>query len=355
MTALRYAISTLAMLAFAFAAPLCVHAQPPRTPPVSGIYNWVHTTGDAERAFAFYHDVFGLELARSPFAAPAAANAPPERIRPKAQAGSDPLVWDLTDTKGARFRTVFMRASNTPFGLELSEFFDIPRETRAANPWDPGVSTLVFAVRDLAAVAARVRAAGTPIVTLGGAPLDTPQGRSLLLRDTDGYLVQATQASPTELAVAEPGEVVRTSIAIAVADTQAALGFYGGLLGFAIAPAQLVPPSEMLLYGLAAGALTETTTVIPGTQVTVLLREFALAAEAPESARPFRWRIQDVGAPQLQLGVRRLDSLLAETRQAGYRIVSVNERPIERAFGRFVFVADADSVLVEFVEPNSVN
>ena len=64
-----------------------LHAQSP----VRGIFNWIHGTGDAERAFAFYQDVFGIELARSPFAG----------------------------------------APGTPFGLELSEFFDIGRSDRA--------------------------------------------------------------------------------------------------------------------------------------------------------------------------------------------------------------------------------
>src|SRR4249920_3774130 len=143
--------------------------------PVRGIYNWIHSTGDAERAFAFYHDVFGLELARSPFAGAAPPNAPPETIRPASQAGSDPLVWDLTNTHGSRFRTVFMRAANTPFGLELSEFFDIARGDRAANPWDPGASTLIFSVRDLDTVVGRLKARGAPVVTLGGAALTTPR------------------------------------------------------------------------------------------------------------------------------------------------------------------------------------
>ena len=105
--------------------------------PVRGIYNWIHSTGDAERAFAFYHDVFGIELARSPFARRAGQRAA-GAIRPASQAGSDPLVWDLTNTHGSRFRTVFMRAANTPFGLELSEFFDIPRGERRAEPVGSG-------------------------------------------------------------------------------------------------------------------------------------------------------------------------------------------------------------------------
>ena len=123
--------------------------------PVRGLYNWIHSTGDAERSFSFYGEVFGIELARSPFAGVASANARPEPIRPVSQAGSDALVWALTNTHGSRFRTVFMRAANTPFGLELSEFFDVPRSERHANPWDPGASKLIFTVRDLNSVVAR--------------------------------------------------------------------------------------------------------------------------------------------------------------------------------------------------------
>ena len=108
------------------------------------------------------------------FAGAAPADAPPETIRPASQAGSDPLVWDLTNTHGSRFRTVFMRAPNTPFGLELSEFFDIARGDRRANPWDPGASALIFSVRDLDAVAGRLKARGAPVVTLGGTAVTTP-------------------------------------------------------------------------------------------------------------------------------------------------------------------------------------
>lgn len=110
----------------------------PTESPVRGPYNWIHSTGDAERSFSFYRDVFGIELARSPFAGTVVANALPEPIRPVSQAGSDALVWDLTNTHGSRFRTVFMRAANTPFGLELSEFF----ESHVVNGW-PTPGTLV--------------------------------------------------------------------------------------------------------------------------------------------------------------------------------------------------------------------
>jgi predicted amidohydrolase YtcJ/catechol 2,3-dioxygenase-like lactoylglutathione lyase family enzyme len=324
----------------------------PTTSPVRGLYNWIRGTGGAERAYAFYRDVFGVELTRSPFAGPAPAGAPPERIRPAAEAASDPLVWDLTDTRGSRFRTVFMRAANTPFGLELSEFFDVPRGERQANPWDPGASRVVFTVRNLDAVVARLKAAGASIVTLGGAPLDTADGRAILVRDPDGYLVEVRQASATARSAAKsPGEVVGTSIGITVAGLGRAREFYERLLGFRVRETRTGAASQLRLNGLAGGTLTEMVTAIPGIDATLVLSEFRLPAAGGQTARPFDWRIQDVGSPQFQLEVTALDALLEQTRAAGYRFVSAGGKPIQRPFGRFVFVKDADGILVEFVEP----
>jgi catechol 2,3-dioxygenase-like lactoylglutathione lyase family enzyme len=216
-------------------------AQQPQTgparpeSPVRGLYNWIHSTGDAERSLAFYHDVFGIELARSPFGGAAAANAQPEPIRPAAQAGSDALVWDLTNTHGSRFRTVFMRATNTPFGLELSEFFDVPRGERQANAWDPGASKLIFTVRNFDLIAGRLKERRAPVVTIGGVALNLPNGRAILVRDPDGYLVEVRQASPAAASAANaPGDVVETAIWLSVARRERALAFYQGLLGFQI-------------------------------------------------------------------------------------------------------------------------
>ena len=106
-----------------------------------------------------------------------------------------------------------MRAANTPFGLELSEFFDVPRSERHANPWDPGASKLIFTVRDLNAVVARLTTRRTPVVTIGGVALNTPNGRAILVRDPDGYLVEVRQASSAAVTAAkEPGDVIETAI-----------------------------------------------------------------------------------------------------------------------------------------------
>ena len=320
-------------------------------PAARGVYNWIRGTGDAERSFAFYRDVFGLQLTRSPFAGAARAGAPPEPIRPASQAGSDPLVWDLTNTHGSRFRTVFMRASNTPFGLELSEFFDIPRNAPVPSPWDPGAARVIFSVRDLDAVVRRLAARGAAVASLGGVAIDTPGGRAILVRDPDGCLVEVRQASAAERRAKAEGEVVGTGIAITVARLDRALAFYRTLLGFAVRQTLPASAEELRVNGLQGGRLTQAVTAIPGLDATVILSEFGPPPAAHPAARPLEWRIQDVGSPQFQLQVAGLDALLERTRIAGYRMLSVGGRPIQRPFGRFVFAIDPDGVLVEFVEP----
>lgn len=341
--------------AIAAAAPIFGQTKDDTPLPVTrGIYNFVRTTGDAEQEFEFFERVFGLELERSTFAG-TGQDAPPPRIVPIEEARSDRLVANLTATEGARFRTVFMRAPNTPFGLELSEFFDISRDERPANAWDPGASMLIFRVGDLAAIVDRLAEAGAPVVTIGGAPLDTRAGKSILVRSPDGYLIRVIQASTAEIAAAaEAGDIVTTSIGISVANAADALRYYRDLLGFEIGATRMATVAELRLHGLVDGALGETTAVIPGTGVAVFIAEFELHGTAPVPAHAYHWRIQDVGAPQFQLQVAGLDALIERTREAGYGFLSIRGEPIERPFGRFVFATDADGILVEYVEPASV-
>jgi epsilon-lactone hydrolase len=344
----------LARVAAACAAALVtlpgvVQAQSAESP-VRGLFHYVHSTADAERGFAFYRDVLGIELTRSPFAGPPRADAPPPQIQPAANAGSDQLVWDLTDTQGSRFRNVFMHAPNTPFGLEFSEFFDIARGDRRANAWDPGAAVQTFAVRDLDAAFAAARAAGAPVVTLGGAPLQTPAGRAVLVRDPDGVLVQLVQASPAAIAAAAPGRIVGTSIALSVASTQKALAFWRDLLKLDVQASRRGSQDELRVLGLNGGALMETVATIPGTSIAFTLIEIA-PPKGAAPAVPYKWKLQDVGSPQFQLEVRGLDALIARTQSAGYRFLSKGAKPIQRAFGRFVFAIGPDGELVEYVEP----
>ena len=87
---LRNAIVGSLWVSVVLASPLGAQTRDVPAAPtvVHGLYNWVHSTADAERAFAFYRDVLGLELAPSPFIPNATA---PEGIRPWPEVKGDEL------------------------------------------------------------------------------------------------------------------------------------------------------------------------------------------------------------------------------------------------------------------------
>jgi catechol 2,3-dioxygenase-like lactoylglutathione lyase family enzyme len=325
-------------------------------PEVRGIYNWIHSTGYGERAFAFYRDMLGLELARSPFGGPAPVDAPPPQIRPASEARSDPLIWHLTDSEGGRFRNIFMHSANTPYGLELSEFYDIPRRERVDSPYDPGSSRIIFYVRDLETLYDNLRAVNTPVVNLNSAIVNTSLGESVLIRDPDGYMIQLVQASATEIATAAyPEQIISTHIGLTVADTTRSLLYYQDLLGFEVEGTRQGTAADLQVNGLSAGSLSQTTMIIPGTDTMVILDDYQVPAGTTPAPRALSWTIQDVGSPQFQLQVSDIDAFIELTLDAGYEFLSWDAEPIQRNFGRFVFAIDPDGVLVEYVEPTIQN
>ena len=255
------------------APPAPVNVAPATS--VTGIFNWIHSTADLDRGYAFYHGVFGIEMVNAPFGAIPGA-PPPNTIRARAQAISDPIVGNLTDTGNARFRNLFMRLPGAEFGLELSEFNDIEARTVRPNLWDPGATTLILEVRDIDSAFAAIRKAGAPVVTLSAAPVKIGRGvRSVFIRDPDGYLIQVIQASPEAIAKTPVGStVVGAAIGLTVADMAKERAFYQNILGFDISGgSRRGGDKEMLaLIGLRKGRMNRSDANIPGTRARGVLR-----------------------------------------------------------------------------------
>ncbi|HSR09354.1 MAG TPA: VOC family protein, partial [Bryobacteraceae bacterium] len=294
-----------------------------------------------------------LEMTNPQFGAIPGA-PPPNTIRKRSEAIADPVIGELTNTGGARFRNVFLRLPNAAFGLELSEFNDIESRTLRPNFWDPGATTLILDVRDINAVLGAIRKAGAAIVTLSARPVEIgttrERVRSILVRDPDGYLIQVIQATPDSLKQAAGVDVVvGAAIGVSVADLDKERAFYSAILGFDIQGAADFRSDKAVLdlIGLRKGRLRVSAAYIPGTRARIEFYQFKGV-----SGSPVRLRIQDPGAPQLQLRVRELDALIQRVKEAGYTFVSVGAKPIQRAFGLFVFALDPNGVLVEFVEPS---
>lgn len=343
---MRFAVASLIVAAGA------AWGQPASPTAVTGIFNWIHSSADLDRGYAFYHDVFGLNLVNPVFGAIPGA-PPPGTIRPRSEANADPIIGNLTNTGNARFRNVFMGLPGAEFGLELSEFNGIESRSVRPNLWDPGATTLILQVRDIDAVVSALRTAGAAMVTLSGAPVSLGglrgRVRSIVVRDPDGYLIQVTQASPEIVAKASGATVVvGAAIGLTVADIASELKFYRDILGFDVSADSgfKSDQSALRLVGLKKGQRKLSTAYIPGTKARVEFYQFKNV-----TGTPVRLRIQDPGAPQLQLRVRDLDPLMQQVKAAGYEFVSVGAKPIQRAFGRFVFVLDPNGVLVEFVHP----
>jgi hypothetical protein len=72
--------------------------------------------------------------------------------------------------------------------VELVEFVDVDRKAVQRRLQDPGAVTLILLVRDIDAAFARLKQAGAPVVSTGGAPINmspTNTTRAVIVKDPD--------------------------------------------------------------------------------------------------------------------------------------------------------------------------
>src|SRR5204863_6158824 len=94
------------------------------------------------------------------------------------------------------------------FNFELTQFGDLDRQTnKQPDIQDPGAPMMKILVRDLDGVVANAKKANAPILTKGGAAImaPTPSGNAKadIMRDPDGYFVEAIQATQADIAAAD--------------------------------------------------------------------------------------------------------------------------------------------------------
>src|SRR4051812_46284702 len=151
---------------------------------VIGLMHTIHSTNDVEKTLAFYQSVFAL-------------NGQVRGFDPKG-----PRI--LTNSPTATLRVAM---TNLPgaFNFELTQFSDLDRQmNKQPDIQDAGAPMMKVLVRDLAVVVANAKKASAPIVTKGGVPVTaaTPAGsaKAIIMRDPDGYFIEAIQATPAIIA-----------------------------------------------------------------------------------------------------------------------------------------------------------
>ena len=100
---------------------------------------------------------------------------------------------DTAGAPGASFRQSRGNVPGTSAPMTLIEFKNIPRTSLKGRVQDPGTAILQLRVRDVTALTARLKAAGVPIVTAGGVPVDVGNSKISLVRSPDNLLLELLQ------------------------------------------------------------------------------------------------------------------------------------------------------------------
>jgi catechol 2,3-dioxygenase-like lactoylglutathione lyase family enzyme len=299
-------------------------------PRIRSLSHAIHAVDDLDTTLAFYRDVFGFDG--------------------KAQDFPNPAVPLLTNAPGVTLRLSMLRL---PGGMlfELTHFKGLERKPARAAYTDPGAGSIVFYVRNIDAVVTNAKKANATIVTTGGVPVEiaTAKGkvRSIVLRDPDGFFVQAIQETPT--LGAPEGNVHRVSLAYTMESAEATAKFYSGMLGVELTdPTPFSKDPAMLkLVGAPAGTeFRKLTGTIPGPPAYVEFTEFR---GVPRTK--FHLRVRDPGAPAMAVQVTNLTGMISLMNAAGVNVISANGQIVDFGGGTHtIFVEDPNGMNIEVFE-----
>jgi catechol 2,3-dioxygenase-like lactoylglutathione lyase family enzyme len=312
-----------------------------QTTPVVRLQNLAHTTESLDKTVPFYRDVLGLPLngTRDPLA------QQPQKL--------DGEMSKFTATQGMSFRAAAFRIPNAAFGFELTEFTGGPRKPVRPNLQDIGAATLALQVRDIEEVLAKVKASGTPIVTIGGAPVN-PTGnpdskvREIVLRDPDGFFVELQQPDPLPASAANtPGDILGAAVQFSIEDSTKTVTFLRDAIGFEARPTDPLGTNAVVanLIGLPGAQWRITHGKIPGTTLDFGLIEYSGVTRAKVVAGA-----EDPGSPAFTMVVRDIHAALDQWTKAGGTVATTGGQPIVRANGAGnVFVRDLNGLMWELI------
>jgi catechol 2,3-dioxygenase-like lactoylglutathione lyase family enzyme len=316
-----------------------------QTTPVVRLQNLAHTTESLDRTLPFYRDVLGLPMngSRDPLA------QQPQKL--------DEDMSKFTSTQGMGFRAAAFHIPNAAFGFELTEFTGGPRKPVRPNIQDIGAATLALQVRDIEKVLAKVKAAGVPIVTIGGTPVN-PTGnpsskmREIMLRDPDGFFVELQQPDPLPASAGStidtPGDILGAAVQFSIEDSAKTVAFLRDAIGFNARPTGALSTNPVVtnLIGLPGAQWRITHGSIPGAALDFGLIEYSGVARVKIDAGA-----QDPGSPAFTMVVRDIQAAVEQWTKAGGTVATTGGKPIVRANGAGnVFVRDVNGLMWELIQ-----
>ncbi|HVY65422.1 MAG TPA: VOC family protein [Gammaproteobacteria bacterium] len=95
---------------------------------------------------------------------------------------------------GASFRQSTARIPGTAMPMTLIEFKNAERKELSGRTQDPGTTVVQLIVKDVAALAAKLKAAGVPFVTTGGEPVQvSPALKVVIVKDPNNLLLELVE------------------------------------------------------------------------------------------------------------------------------------------------------------------
>jgi len=351
---------TTPILAALVAAAILAQGQQVQNPTnktgVIGLMHAIHSVNDVDKTLAFYQNVFALNGQVQTF--------DPKGPRILTNSPTATLRYAMTNIPGA-------------FNFELTQFGDLERQTgKQPDIQDSGAPMMKVLVRDLDAVVTKAKTANAPIITKGGVPVTAPTpigtAKAIIMRDPDGYFIEAVQATPAIIAATDaqparggargrqgatppqPSQIVGAVLGLTVRDMDETLKYWNGVLAMEMPQATAFADDQAMLdlMGLPRGASYRISSgVIPGSSARV---EFIEIKGVQRKA--FDLRVTDPMACGMALRVGHIRDLLAKIKSSGGRVLSKDEALVEWSDTvRNVFVKDPNGLNLELVgsaDPN---
>ena len=367
MRVLSYAAAAAVLLVTTLAGAQQQVQNPTNKTGVIGLMHAIHSTNDVEKTLAFYQSVFAL-------------NGRVNGFDPKG-----PRI--LTNSPTASLRVAMMNLTGhtgpSALNFELTQFGDLERqENKRPDIQDSGAPMMKWLVRDLDTVVANAKKVNASIITKGAVPVTAPTpigaAKAIIMRDPDGYFVEAIQATPAVIAATDaeplpqgrggrgpaanaapatpppPSQVVGAIIGLTVRDMDETLKYWNGVLAMEMPqPTKWQKDQAMLdLLGLPKGAEYRISSgVISGSPARI---EFIEIKGVPR--KTFDLRVTDAMACGMAIRIGHIRDTLAKIKANGGRVLSKDQALVDWSDTiRNVFVKDPNGLNLELVgaaDPN---
>jgi catechol 2,3-dioxygenase-like lactoylglutathione lyase family enzyme len=331
------------MLALSLAKTVVAQAPDASVAKKARIENLILSVGDLDKSVAFY-TALGLERKD-------AATQP----KLPAPAPLSPILSQLTNIKGANFRSASFKIPGVEYGLVLNEFTKIERSPTHSRMQDPGSARFVIAVHDFNAMAATLKKLGGTVISKNGAavPFKGDNAKEVGLyvgtvRDPDGFMIELMQFAKYR---------THSRLVVGVGEMFNATRFYAEVFGLLLDPPFFVGEPKVVDFFFDPDPRVMDALDTPNSPSRYLLMRYRANADNLELIdykdtvrKPFRPQLSDLGAAAISFIVPDIDAVVKATQSGGATVVSSGGQAVNGPQGAAVIVRDLDGFYLEAIQ-----